>query len=99
MPDEGTTAWDDVVLGRIEVANKELEDVVIVRADGRPTYNFASPVEDTLRVRPRNVSHARSASDRLPRRARSAEKRVGARNNFVAASDTASSANPTQYAR
>jgi glutamyl-tRNA synthetase len=48
MPDEGTTAWDDVVLGRIEVANKELEDVVIVRADGRPTYNFASPVEDWL---------------------------------------------------
>jgi glutamyl-tRNA synthetase len=48
MPDEGTTAWDDLVLGRIEVANKELEDVVLVRADGRPTYNFASPVEDWL---------------------------------------------------
>jgi glutamyl-tRNA synthetase len=48
MPDEGTTAYDDLVLGRIEVANKELEDVVIVRADGRPTYNFASPVEDWL---------------------------------------------------
>ena len=46
MPDEGTTAWDDVVRGRIEVPNAELEDVVIVRADGRPTYNFASPVED-----------------------------------------------------
>ena len=46
MPDEGTTGWDDVVRGRIEVPNAELEDVVIVRADGRPTYNFASPVED-----------------------------------------------------
>jgi len=46
MPDEGTTAWDDLVLGRIEVQNKELEDVVLVRSDGRPTYNFASPVED-----------------------------------------------------
>jgi glutamyl-tRNA synthetase len=46
MPDEGTTAWDDVVLGRIEVQNKELEDVVLLRSDGRPTYNFASPVED-----------------------------------------------------
>src|SRR5213592_4316758 len=46
MPDEGTTAWDDVVLGRIEVPNKELEDTVILRSDGRPTYNFASPVED-----------------------------------------------------
>src|SRR5919205_1285876 len=48
MPDDGTTAWDDLVLGRIEVPNKELEDVVIVRSDGRPTYNFASPVEDWL---------------------------------------------------
>jgi len=46
MPDEGTTGWDDVVRGRIEVPNAELEDVVLVRADGRPTYNFASPVED-----------------------------------------------------
>jgi glutamyl-tRNA synthetase len=46
MPDEGVTAWDDVVLGRIEVPNKTIEDVVILRSDGRPTYNFASPVED-----------------------------------------------------
>ncbi len=48
MPDEGATAWDDLVLGRIEVANEQLEDVVLVRSDGRPTYNFASPVEDWL---------------------------------------------------
>lgn len=46
MPDEGTTAWDDVVKGRIEFPNMELEDVVILRSDGRPTYNFASPLED-----------------------------------------------------
>jgi glutamyl-tRNA synthetase len=46
MPDEGVTAWDDVVLGRIEIANETLEDVVILRSDGRPTYNFASPLED-----------------------------------------------------
>src|SRR5918911_4911523 len=46
MPDEGTTAWDDVVRGRIEFPNERLEDVVLVRADGRPTYNFASPMED-----------------------------------------------------
>jgi glutamyl-tRNA synthetase len=46
MPDEGATAFDDVVLGRIEVSNAELEDVVLVRSDGRPTYNFASPLED-----------------------------------------------------
>jgi glutamyl-tRNA synthetase len=46
MPDEGVTAWDDLVLERVEVPNKELEDLVIVRSDGRPTYNFASPLED-----------------------------------------------------
>jgi glutamyl-tRNA synthetase len=46
MPDEGVTTYDDVVLGRIEVPNAELEDLVLVRSDGRPTYNFASPLED-----------------------------------------------------
>ena len=48
MPDEGVTAWDDLIRGRIEYPSEKLEDVVIVRADGRPTYNFASPVEDWL---------------------------------------------------
>jgi len=48
MPNEGTTAWDDAVKGRIEFPNEQLEDVVLVRGDGRPTYNFASPVEDWL---------------------------------------------------
>jgi glutamyl-tRNA synthetase len=46
MPDEGVTGFDDVVLGRIDVPNEELEDLVLVRSDGRPTYNFASPLED-----------------------------------------------------
>jgi glutamyl-tRNA synthetase len=46
MPDEGVTAWDDAVRGRIEVSNEQLEDLVLVRSDGRPTYNFANPVED-----------------------------------------------------
>jgi glutamyl-tRNA synthetase len=48
MPDEGVTGWDDAVLGRVEFPNEKLEDVVLVRTDGRPTYNFASPVEDAL---------------------------------------------------
>jgi glutamyl-tRNA synthetase len=48
MPGEGVTGWDDAVLGRIEVENRELDDLVVVRSDGRPTYNFASPVEDWL---------------------------------------------------
>ncbi len=48
MPDEGVTAWDDLIRGRIEFPNEKLDDLVAVRADGRPTYNFASPVEDWL---------------------------------------------------
>jgi glutamyl-tRNA synthetase len=46
MPDAGTTAWEDAVRGRIEFPNQQLDDLVIVRSDGRATYNFASPVED-----------------------------------------------------
>jgi len=46
MPDDGMTAWDDAVRGRIEVSNETIEDLVLVRSDGRPTYNFASPMED-----------------------------------------------------
>jgi len=48
MPDEGSTGWDDVIRGRIDVPSEKLEDLVAIRADGRPTYNFASPVEDWL---------------------------------------------------
>jgi glutamyl-tRNA synthetase len=48
MPDEGTVSWDDAVRGRIEFANEVLADPVIVRSDGRATYNFASPVDDML---------------------------------------------------
>jgi len=48
MPDEGSTAWEDIVLGRVEVPNEKLEDLVLVRSDGRPTYNFVSPLEDAL---------------------------------------------------
>jgi glutamyl-tRNA synthetase len=46
MPDEGVTAWEDVVRGRVEFQNENLTDLVLVRSDGRPTYNFASPMED-----------------------------------------------------
>ena len=48
MPDEGVTAYDDLVLGHVETPNEVLDDLVLVRSDGRPTYNFASPVEDWL---------------------------------------------------
>jgi glutamyl-tRNA synthetase len=48
MPDEGVTAWDDLVRGPVEWENERLDDLVLIRADGRPVYNFASPVEDWL---------------------------------------------------
>src|SRR6266550_1924376 len=48
MPDEGVTGWEDAIKGRIEFPNAELEDLVLVRSDGRPTYNYASPLEDWL---------------------------------------------------
>jgi glutamyl-tRNA synthetase len=48
MPEEGVTGWDDAIKGRIEFPSAELEDLVLVRSDGRPTYNFASPLEDWL---------------------------------------------------
>lgn len=45
-PDAGTVVFDDRVRGSIEVANNELDDLVIMRADGSPTYNFAVVVDD-----------------------------------------------------
>jgi glutamyl-tRNA synthetase len=48
QPKEGTVSWDDAVRGRIEFRNELLPDLVIVRSDGRPTYNFVSPVDDVF---------------------------------------------------
>jgi glutamyl-tRNA synthetase len=62
MPDEGVTAWDDVVRGRIEIPNEKLEDVVLVRSDGRPTYNFASPMEDVWD----GITHVIRGDDHIP---------------------------------
>jgi len=45
-PDGGVVAWDDGVKGRIEFANSELDDLVIARSDGTPTYNFCAVVDD-----------------------------------------------------
>lgn len=45
-PDEGSVVFDDRVRGRIEVSNQELDDLVIMRGDGMPTYNFAVVVDD-----------------------------------------------------
>ena len=45
-PDEGDVAWNDLVKGPISISNTELDDLVIARADGVPTYNFAVVVDD-----------------------------------------------------
>ena len=45
-PKDGVVAWDDKVKGRIEISNAELDDLVIARPDGTPTYNFCVVVDD-----------------------------------------------------
>ncbi len=45
-PQQGAVAWEDQVKGRIEFANSELDDFIIARADGTPTYNFCVVVDD-----------------------------------------------------
>ena len=45
-PTDGVVAWDDKVKGRIEIRNAELDDLVIARPDGTPTYNFCVVVDD-----------------------------------------------------
>ena len=45
-PDTGTVAFDDLVKGHIEFQNSELDDFIIQRSDGTPTYNFCVVVDD-----------------------------------------------------
>lgn len=45
-PDTGLVSFQDVVRGKIEVANKELDDLILVRSDGTPTYNLCVVVDD-----------------------------------------------------
>ena len=45
-PQDGVVVWDDKVKGRIEISNHELDDLVIARPDGTPTYNFCVVVDD-----------------------------------------------------
>ena len=46
MPLTGETAWEDLVKGQIAIANHDLDDLIIARADGSPTYNFCVVVDD-----------------------------------------------------
>jgi glutamyl-tRNA synthetase len=45
-PTSGSVVWHDAVKGRIEISNDELDDLVLIRSDGWPTYNFAVVVDD-----------------------------------------------------
>jgi len=45
-PQDGVVSWEDMVKGHIEIANAELDDLIIARSDGTPTYNFCVVVDD-----------------------------------------------------
>ncbi len=47
-PREGVTSFDDEIYGHIEVDNAELDDMILIKSDGYPTYNFANVVDDHL---------------------------------------------------
>jgi len=58
---EGMTAWNDAVRGEVSWQNKELDDFVIQKSDGAPTYNFACVVDDALM----KISHVIRGEDGL----------------------------------
>ncbi len=58
---EGSTRFDDMVLGPIEVEHSELDDLVLARSDGTPTYNFVVVVDDLLM----GVTHVVRGSDHV----------------------------------
>jgi len=60
-PQEGTVAWNDLVKGPIEFPNAELDDLVLLRADGVPTYNFGVVVDDI----DMNITHVIRGDDHV----------------------------------
>ncbi len=61
MPTEGKTTFSDLVFGEIEVENKELDDQILIKADGMPTYNFANVIDDHTM----NITHVIRGSEYL----------------------------------
>lgn len=53
MPTEGTTTFHDEIYGDITVPNEELDDMILIKSDGYPTYNFANVIDDHLM----NITH------------------------------------------
>src|SRR4051812_45656764 len=60
-PEDGTVAWNDLVKGPIEFPNAELDDLVLLRADGVPTYNFGVVVDDL----DMNITHVIRGDDHV----------------------------------
>ncbi|ACR28395.1 glutamate--tRNA ligase [Burkholderia glumae] len=60
-PLTGSVVWDDAVKGRIEISNEELDDLVIARPDGTPTYNFCVVVDDL----DMNITHVIRGDDHV----------------------------------
>src|SRR5256886_1352917 len=61
VPEAGSTAWDDAVFGRLEFSNSEIEDFVLLRSDGVPTYHL-SVVTDDLDMR---ITHVLRGADHI----------------------------------
>jgi glutamyl-tRNA synthetase len=60
-PDEGKTVVEDLIQGRVEFDNAELDDLVILRSDGLPTYNFSVVVDDATM----DITHVIRGNDHL----------------------------------
>jgi glutamyl-tRNA synthetase len=48
IPTEGVSGYNDLVFGEIKVENKDMEDNILIKSDGMPTYNFANVIDDHL---------------------------------------------------
>ncbi|ARB91599.1 glutamate--tRNA ligase [Legionella longbeachae] len=60
-PDQGTVSFHDQVYGEIHVANSELDDLILIRSDGHPTYNFAVVIDDL----DMNITHVIRGDDHI----------------------------------
>ena len=61
MPTEGVSEFDDLVFGHVVIPNNELEDQILIKSDGLPTYNFANVIDDHLM----KISHVMRGNEYL----------------------------------
>ena len=61
MPKEGITSYEDLVYGKIDIENRVLEDQILLKSDGYPTYNFANVIDDHLM----NITHVTRGNEYL----------------------------------